>query len=441
MNPMTNPFSWDDFEADLFAELRLALTGLRESHPDERFYAVALYGVYRELDGLLSLPALAAATEADRALSGVEGFWSARYNPPDWQLAEIELRQEAAERLESALTAEAKRGSQEHWRKVEARYLELLLRLACRLRDEVPALLSVTDDFIAYWHDEHGGPDLAAKSIPAPLFEKLFARQAEETRQRQVVAKMPVAERAVYLVSRFGCSEGVNWEYAQRALLAMGPDAVPALIAGLSHPKNGWTAAKVLGQIGMATPKIIEALRARAGEHWFAKALGMLGDHAWLAQQGGETAVNGLCARLKAISSGGVRWPLDYRMLEQYLDGADAEVRASVEEELAPGSSYVAIAKDDVDEAVRGLQNRHAVIRWHATSLLGERGLGEDVGKRVLPLLAERLADPHPLVRRLAVVAIAGWKQAGQPFHAAIQRLGEDPDEIVRRVAKHVLSA
>lgn len=437
---MTNPFSWDDFETELLAEIRFALTGLRESHPAERFFAVALYGVYRELDGLLSLPMLAAASLADRALPDAGGFWSARFNPPDWKLAEIELRQEPAERLESALTAEAKRGSQEHWRKVESRYLELLLRLACRLRDDAPALLSVTDDFIAYWHDEQGGPNLAAKSIPAPLFEKLFARQVEETRERQAVAKMPVAERAVFLVSRFGCFEGVNSEYAQQALLALGPDAVPALIAGLSHPKNGWTAAKVLGQIGMATPEITLALRARAGEHWFARALGMLGDHAWLAQQGGEAAVHGLCARLKAISSSGVRWPLDYRPLEVYLDTADAEVVASVEEELEPGSSYVGIAKDDIDEAVRGLQNRHAVIRWHAACLLGERGLGEDVGKRVLPLLAERLADPHPIVRRLAVLAISDWKQAGRPYYGDIQRLSEDPDEIVRRMVKHVLS-
>lgn len=437
---MAPPFDWSAFEAELCEELRRALRTVGREHRAERFYAVALYGVDRALDGLLSLPLLAAATERAGAPPDDHGFWGARYDPADWPLTEIPLRERHALRLERALTAEATGGSQSRWRRVEARYERVLVRVARRLRDEAPALLAVSDDFILFVHDEAGGADLARKTIPRARFERLFPRQVADERERRALAAEPTRERALHLVSRFGCHEGVTHEVAQRQLLAMGADAVSALTAALSDPKHGWTAAKVLGQIGLVTPEVVDALRAGAEDPWFARALGMLGDHEWLVARGAAVAAHGLCAPLLAITAGGPPRPLDYRPLERCLDDPDDRARALVDEILKPGVSFAPILRTDVDEALRGLESPHAVVRWHAASRLGDRGLGAAAGRAILPALARCLADEHPVVRRLAVLSIGGWRAAGEPHRPALERLRDDPDEVVRRVVAHVLS-
>jgi len=274
-------FDWARFEKALYSELRRALAATGKAHRKERFYAVALYGVYRELDGLVSLPVLAAAPEADAPPQDGAGVHGARFSPPDWPLSEIPLARAPALRLERALTAEATRGSQAQWRQTEARYFGVLLRLTRRLRDDAPSLLKVTDDFVCFWHDEEGGVDLASKTIARPLVAKLFARQVEDAKQRRAVARKPAPDRAAYLVTRFDVHEGVTSEQAQTELLKLGKAAVGALVGALADPKTGWTAARVLGQIGVATPAVIAALRTTEA------ATGMYG---WLisAHSGGN---------------------------------------------------------------------------------------------------------------------------------------------------------
>lgn len=172
-------FDWNRLENGLYEELRGGLERFGRAHPEERVYAVALYGVDRALDGLLSLPHLALAREAGSAPPDADGFWGARFNPEDWA-DDTELEVSADDtllQLERALTAEATRGTQAHWRKTEARYFRVLVRITRRLRDEAPSVICVTDDFVCYWHDEEGGPDLAAKTIPRARFARLFGSE------------------------------------------------------------------------------------------------------------------------------------------------------------------------------------------------------------------------------------------------------------------------
>ncbi len=429
-------FDWDAWQAALLDVFRGGLKDLGRAHGAEPIYALALYGVYRERDGALYLPLLGAATQAGGPPADGGGFWSARFNPPDWDLEELPLGGQS-EALEKALIAEATRATVSHWREVESAYFEVLVAIAKRLRDEAPSVLDVTDDFICFWHDAAGGPELAARTIPDALFKRLFARQVAEADELAAARAQPEHERARLLVTRFGCYEGITTEDAQRELLALGGVAVPAVVDALADPECGWTAAKVLGQIGVSTPEAIAALRERAEGHWCAKALGMLGDHAWLETQPPAVAVNGLCAPLQAITAG-VAKPLDYRPLERFLDAADVETHALVDNALAPGSSYVEMRASDLDEAICGLGSDHAVVRWHAASLVGERALGSSVGKQVLPLLVQRLSDANPLVRRLAVLSIDRWK-ATKRHQATIEALRDDPDEVVARIAAAVL--
>lgn len=428
------PFDWKRFELELSEELRSALKRFAKQHGEEHFYALALFGVYRELDGLLSLPSLgASSTEAGPRAETPTSFWSARFNPADWP-HELTLNRKAALRLEKELTAEATRSTVTHWRAVETKYFDVLLTITSALRADALALLTCTDDFVCFWHDEEGGPELARKTIEKGLADRLFDRESAQTREVKKVAKQPPNERAAFLVTRFGVFEGITSEKAQHELLAMGTAAVDALVGALPHKKNGWTAAKVLGQIGVATPTVISALRKRADELWFAMALGMLGDFEWLSKQLPATAAYGLTAPLKAITAGGTPRPLDYAPLEAWL-ATNPKGRSLVEHELAPGRSFVDVQTSDVDEAVRALSSPFAVVRWHAASVLGERGLGAAAGAKVLPALARVLGDKHALVRRLAVLSITRWKAAAKPYHAAIRAMKEDSDPVVRDVA------
>lgn len=426
-------FDWKRLEGALLEELRAALKRFAKQHRKEHFYAVAIFGVYRELDGLLSLPTLGASTVEEGPEAEVpSSFWSARFNPADWP-HELELDRKTALHLEKQLTAEATSGTVAHWRSVERKYFEVLTRITATLRSDALELLTCTDDFVCFWHDEEGGPELARKTISPSLANRLFARESSQKKERQKLAKQSPNERAAFLVTRFGQFEGVTSEQAQRELLAMGSSAHEALIGALADKEDGWTAAKVLGQIGIVTPEVIAVLRKRADELWFAMALGMLGDFAWLSKRAPATAVYGLTARLKAITTGGAPTPLDYAPLEAWLT-KNPKARSRVEQELAPGRSYVDIERGDVDEAIRGLSSRFAVVRWHAASVLGDRQLG---GK-VLPALAGVLTDKHALVRRLAVLSLSSWKAAAKPYHAAIRAMKNDSDPVVRDVAARI---
>lgn len=78
-------------------------------------------------------------------------------------------------------------------------------------------------------------------------------------------------------------------------------------------------------------------------------------------------------------------------------------------------------------------------MRWHAAAILGDRALGRATD--VVPALAARLDDPHPIVRRIAVLSIGYWKKAAAPFHGAIERLRAEPNEGVRTIVEHVLAS
>jgi len=426
-------FDWKGFEAALFDELRRALERFAKGHRRVEVSSVALYGVYRELDGALSLPALGVNTASDGPPpDDPPSFWGARFNPPDWP-HQLELCHRPAVQLERRLTAEATRDTVRHWRAVERRYFSALLRVTRALRAVALERLTCSADFVCFWHDEEGGPALAKKTIAPATWRRLFAREAAQQRERTELAKQPVDARAAFLVTRFGVFEGVSSEVAQKELLAMGKRALPALIGALKEGKNGWTAAKVLGQIGLATPEVISALRKRGDELWFAMALGMLGDHAWLAKQKPLTAVHGLTARLKAITAGGPPRPLDYRPLEAWLESHPNE-RKRVDDELVPGRSYLTIQRSDVDEALRALGSPFAVIRWHAAAVLGDRTLGN--AEVILPRLVALFTDRSALVRRLAVLSVTRWKTAAKAHLAAIRALKDDSDPVVRSVAE-----
>lgn len=433
---MTNTdFDWNEFEDELVAQLQGALALLGQQVQSEPFYVVALYGVYRELDGLLSLPLLGANTDAEGPEDAQGDFWAERWNPHGWAHTELEFDEAAALALEKRLTAEATKSTSDHWRRVQERYDEVLVRVAGRLRAIASEALAVTESFVCFVFDEAGGPALAKHTIEDARFDAVFTKAATKFREQARVAALSPEERAAFLVGRLGLYDGISSEDAQVGLVSLGEVAVPLLLPLLDNKENGWIAAKLLGDIGIATPEVLGALRDVAPRvMWAAVALGMLCDDTWLLRSTEPgVAVRGLTARLRAISTKERTSPLSYGSLESFLEGADSAQRMRVEEELKPGCAYNRIDAADVDEALRGLTSEHDAIRWHAAAILGKRELGDTCAQRILPALAVGLEDSHPWVRRLALLSLSRWKQAAAPYAAAMVALAEDPDEVVRR--------
>jgi HEAT repeat protein len=230
----------------------------------------------------------------------------------------------------------------------------------------------------------------------------------------------------------------------ENQILKLGERAVPGLISILDDERNGWGAASILGRLGIRDSAILDELRQRVMggsgvSNASAIALAHLGDLEFLTSVVEDKAkqldaVRGILILLKEPS----RAPLEYAPLERLLALGSKEITAIIQDELKPGSSVIEIKPTDSDEALRGLRSEQGIIRLHAVQVLGNRKLGMEASKTVLPALAERLEDENADVRRLTLLSLSQWKSAAKPYHDAMRKLKNDSDGLVRSTATYV---
>lgn len=461
---------WKALEPLVVEDAVRALRRLLDDNPEERFYVAAFHGVYRECDGIIALPSLAANTvsargDEDRASPD---FWDADWNPADWDHELIDYESPALRAAAKAADSAARRGSRADWLQAEKDCFDMLAGASRKVREALGGAPRLTPDFVVFVHDEEYATALARRCLGDETFERTFTTEAAADRERARVAALPVAERVAFLIGRLDRFDGaISAEEAAEQLCAIGAPAVPALLERMRHGKgkdrndHAWRGARLLGRIGTATPEVLDALKTQMvksrdepGRHWAARALAYLGLSDWLLSQLAQAdgtgtgapsdtaraAIEGLCAPYSAFRDR-TPLPLDYRPLEALLAGPPATVGAALEI-LRPGSSYCELRPGEVDEALRGLGSPRAFVRRHAASLCWERGLGTEAGQRLLPALAERLAnDDNADVRWEAARSIGAWKHEGQPWHAAVAHAAaHDTDERVREAAQSVLN-
>ncbi|WP_442510396.1 DUF4303 domain-containing protein [Novipirellula sp. SH528] len=422
---------WKNFELVLLAECERAFQRWLAEHPGHTVYALAFHESYRELDGQMNLPQLAVnSLEAAQQIKSAEDN-GLKWNPADWTWQNVlAIEEEPLSQLADDLNEEANRSTQNHWRKTEKRFLSVLVRIAKSIRKTFERDERTTKDFVVYVSDE--AEDILRRCVPKSLFERLFAEYAPKS---QVDASVLLADRMPEYLE-------APWSFEEE-ILSLGENSIPALLEFLPS-KYGYYGAVLLGKLGVRDQIVIDALRGGCGSggglaESSAQALFKLGDIDFLFEQTCVSAtrvqaVAAIVSGLKSQSSG----PLDYRFAEKLLSSGDPEVVEVVEEQLKLGSSLCEIGLSDLDEAFRGLESSHLVIRWHAVSVLGDRSLGRKAAKQVLPILAKGLADQNATVRRLTLLSLAQWKAAAKPYHDQMLRLKEDPDREVRMVATYV---
>ncbi|HCT79672.1 MAG TPA: hypothetical protein DGT23_24525 [Micromonosporaceae bacterium] len=398
---------WDTLEAELTTALVDQVREMIADFPGLEFHAAALGQLYYETDGVITLPGLAFNT--DGVLSELPGDWEfeAIDWPPDGRGREIERM----------LQDEACRSTVQHWHETFERFLAMLIRACGNAREQLDGFL-----VFIYDDDDPNYEFLLRSCLTESELAQHFPEIGQAEAERERVAALPPHEQVSFYVSVLDDFEHpLGSEEAQKALRDLGSAAIPALIPLITRKDDGFRAAKLLADIGIADDAAIDALSAALtktrgpDQNWVAAALSRLGRLDLVLARVGDVPPEVVVAAVKAPYTAfrdhavSPR-PLDYEPLESFLSGYP-EMALLLEKELAPGSSYCEITKPEVDEAIRGLSSPHALVRQHAVCVLGARRLGDAVGAHVIPRLARlESADPDPDVRRLAELSLSDWK-------------------------------
>lgn len=424
--------NWQQLEDSFFRTAKRLIGRTLRENPGETFYAAAIHESYRELDGQIAFPWLALNTLENLPEGEDTGV---KYNPPDWKWPDLEASTKELERLWDQLQIEANRSTQAHWLKTEKRFVATMVRTVKRLYREFKDHPRMSKDFFVFFADEDNQLELLKKCLPKKLLMHHFGEAFEAEAEREAIVSSSVADR-------FEKFREDLWDFEDE-LVAMGPEAIDFALGELIAENNVSTAARIVGRIGVANDHVISTLRGevlKSGKSaaWSARALAMLGDLDWLLEQTkSETtrkqAIGGLATPLRGFGNDVAQpIPLDYRPLEKLLQKGCPQCDEIAAEELRPGSVFVDIAKDDVDEAVRGMQSEFVIIRQHAVCVAGERRLGAAAAKKLLPAIVERFEDEVPNVRRLAILALSYWKTKARPYHEEARKLIHDSDADVR---------
>lgn len=430
-------FNWKELEDALTLEATLGIDRWIRRNPDKQAFAAAFHECYSELDGVITIPQLA-INAVDKTMKDNEtADGGSKWNSADWPWLEIFPSRTRLAKWESQLTKEACKGSEEHWRKTEKRFHSVLVRVVKALYRHLAKSSHVTPDFVVYIDHESEDLELIRRCVPARLFQKHFS---EFEKEKPPKTSSQDARIKLLFSDLFG---------NEKEIIALGKNAVAALVEALDDPNDGWCAAGLLGDIGIASSLVIDALRHRvvngkgSTPSHAALALGLLGDLDFLLDAAKvkatqEAAVGGVMIRLKDRASGrGIR--LDYRPAEQLLAMKSKKVSDAVAEEIEPGRPPLQIEVADVDEALRGLSLEHRALRQHALMILGNRKLGAKAGTKILPAVAECLKDSNATTRRLALIALSNWKLAAASWFPAMRALMKDEDSLVRQYARNIM--
>lgn len=414
-------FDWTGFEDELTRGLVASVTAVRNSVPDGRHYAAALFGLYAEAEGVVCLPLLGVGDEDALDDPDDRDRFGARWDVAAWDAVDHDWPGDRRGDLEAALTAEACRSTPEHWDRTHARFRTTLTRACRAARTELVTAGTVEEGFLVVLQDDDADPDgelLRSCLTPAQVrrhFPWLDAAQVERDR----IAGLPEDERARAYVSLLDGPPGpVSPDEARAGLRGLGDAAVNALVPLLTSVR-AWEGAMLLADLGVPHPDALAGLRSNLSHPaeptrlWAARALVRLGalQDVLAVAPDDEMVATAVTAPLTSFADHGRRRPvLDYTDLERLLDERPG-LEDAVEDELRPGRGYVTIRAAEVPTALAALGSPHRVVRWHAASVLGSRRLRRNAV--IVPALEPVAAgDPDETVRRLAALSLrylAGW--------------------------------
>jgi hypothetical protein len=366
--------------------------------------AAGLQGLYAETDGVITAPLLYLNDDGEDMDS-----------PADWETGPCNW---APKPWIDALTAEACSGAVSHWEDIFARYQDVLAQICVA----AGAHLGIPVFFVDYDHGCY--EEMLARCLTPSQLHSYFPKVVATRTERARVSALPPGEQIAYYISCLNRYDDlINGEEAQKALRAFGSAAIPTLLPLLRKDEHAWLAAKLLAEIGVPDETVISALSAALSASTPDSAT-QLGSCCALAlldrldlvlasvpSLSREALARAVTARYTSFRDHGAHpLLLDYLPLEDFLSVYPGIV-PEVAVELKPGRSYCVISPAEVPEALRGTNSPYVLVRKHAVCVLGERRLGDAVGRQVIPRLrAIAETDPDSEVRRLTAQSLQWWK-------------------------------
>jgi hypothetical protein len=246
---------WKTLENSLVDSARATLEALLDDGVGP-LYGAAFHASYREEERVIDLPSFAAnslaALDEDHPRRKQEGFWGVQWNPADWRWDWLldDYANAALSALEAPLQAYANRAGPDVWAATEQRFLRTVARAAKALNRIYAKDPRVAKDFIVFFHDEYGGPELAAKSLSPRQFLHHFPEQDATEQERRRVAALADDQQVNYYLSCLSRPQPIDGEEASRWLIARGASATAALVHLLQKGPERWRAAMILGLAG-----------------------------------------------------------------------------------------------------------------------------------------------------------------------------------------------
>lgn len=416
-------FNWRHFRRDLKQVLTQAVEDWLAAHTNKSAHAVALYGFYAETDGPIHLPMLGLREHAILPSPDPLASWWEEWSPYEWPepCQEVALDEQARKTLEHSLTLHACSGDVAHWRDVHVLYIQSINKVLNALRTQLPKHHPrANSPLLTYKFGGDHGWQHAADTLTKKTFGAYFGHVPQDPGP----AREEHAARMAFLIEHMDVyTQPFTCEDAESELRALGEAALDGLMGVFDDGKVGWRAAKIVGDIGVAREDVVEALREHAHTQlWYASALGMLGDFDWLSTQPDEVAIHGFSSPYLGLSTRDANVSaLDFGPLEAWLDGATASRQDAMQEQLEPGRSHRELRAADVPEAVRALGSPHAVVRWSAATMLGDRATIKAQRPHVLEALLGALSDPHEHVRRMALFSYKECRGSKKALDAALE--------------------
>ena len=245
-----------------------------------------------------------------------------------------------------------------------------------------------------------------------------------------------------------------NTGYAEGALLAVGPDALPAFTNLLAHSKFPQTG-NLIGafanavyadrikpeEAAIALPYLVQVFRSTdAHGRWYAaSAFGAIHQQPDLCVPlliGGLTdptpSVRQSC--VESLGHFGEAASSHAGKLVDIFDQTDAFTRRAICGALASFHSAAAIA---VPVLVRGLQDQDENVRISAATGLGQLA---SFPEQAVPALVKAVNDPKPIVRLMAVQSLGELGVQATNALSSIQMACLDSDATVRSAATNALA-
>ncbi|MGV8881779.1 MAG: DUF4303 domain-containing protein [Rhodoglobus sp.] len=389
--------NWREIEEAAAGQIVSAVRAVREEHPDESVYGAMFHEFYGD-GSVIYWPMVTVGTE--ESLAEVAAGYAARHGEEEalesslrWSGPDLargvdpgDSEQALADSVHAAASSS---GEFDDWERVYDRFLRCFPKAAKLARKQLVAEKLVGKEFIAIAEDEAG--ELVPLSLTKSQLLKHFPQYDAAEQERRRLAALPVEKRVLELLPSAVAArhEGPLAGEYEGLMVECGAAALPALARvtrGEEYLDGGVAAARMLAEINISTPEVVEALdglmrredadiNARA---WAASALARLDCSelilARVSELPVEVVTRGISGPFRGFRDRGAHRPLDYGPLDAVLR-AYPLLEPSFEKELKPGVGYCALGSDEVPAARAALNSPWNVIQTHARMVLENAGV------------------------------------------------------------------